>query len=266
MKTFLNNCFILTLLSACFLILAGCEKVIDLELDNSDPVVVIDAGVSNHLEYQVVKISKTMPFDEKTKFNPVTGASILLKGSDGQTLTYAEASPGVYQSPAFRGIPGIKYTLNVIVQGKTYTATSVMPQPVKLDSVNIKTFTFLGDTNSYAAANYSDPGGIQNQYRYILKIKGKVEFEAVTEDRFNDGNVVSDVIFYELDDLKKDDRVDVEMQCIDRSVFKYFFAIGQIEGQGGPPVAPSDPVSNFNNGALGIFNAYTSNKRSIVIK
>lgn len=246
--------------------MTGCEKVIDLELDKSDPVLVIDASVNNQLEYQTVKISKTTPFDEKKRFNPVTGALISLTGSNGQNISYTESSPGIYQSIAFRGVPGTKYTLSVLAEGKTYKAISTMPHPVKLDSINVKTFSFLKDTNSYAAANYHDPRSVQNQYRYILTIKGKIEFEAVTEDRFSDGNAVSDIIFYELDDLRKGDRVDVEMQCIDRAVFKYFFAISQIDGNGGPPVAPSDPVSNFSNGALGIFNAYTSNKRTLVIK
>lgn len=265
MKRYFNNSLALFLFLA-GTIFTGCEKVIDLELDNSDPVLVIEGGVSNRLEYQLVRISKTMPFDEKTRFNPFSGAVVKLSSSDGKNFTYSEVSPGIYQTEVFRGVPGIKYTLDVLAEGKQYTATSEMPQPVKLDSINLKKFSFFGDTNTYAAANYIDPVSVQNQYRFILKVKDKIEEESVTEDRFNDGNTVSEVIFYELDDLKKGDRIDVEMQCIDRAVFKYFFAVSQIDGNGGPPVAPANPVSNFSNGALGIFNAYTSNKRSLVIK
>jgi hypothetical protein len=266
MKIVLNKYFVPFTLFTCIIIFSGCEKVIDLKLDNSEPLLVIEGSVSNQLEYQIVRISKTIPFGEKNRFNPVSGAKVTLSSSDGKGLSYTEVSPGIYQGDPFRGISGVKYTLNVLADGKTYTASSIVPQPVKLDSLTLKQFSFFGDTNTFIAANYTDPPSVQNQYRYIVKVKSKVEHEAVTEDRFNDGNSVVEVIFYELDDLKKGDRVDVEMQCIDRKVFKYFFALNQIGGSDGPPVAPANPVSNFSNGALGIFNAHTSTKRSLVIK
>lgn len=266
MKIARNNCFVPFLLFTCMIIFSGCEKVIDLKLDNSEPLLVIEGNISNELEYQMVKISKTIPFDEKNRFSPFSGAKVTLLSSDGKDLTYTEVSPGIYQSGPFRGISDVKYTLNVLADGKTYTASSIVPKPVKLDSLTLKQFSFFGDTNTFIAANYTDPPSVQNQYRYIVKVKSKVEHEAVTEDRFNDGNAVAEVIFYELDDLKKGDRVDVEMQCIDRKVFKYFFALNQIGGNEGPPVAPANPVSNFTNGALGIFNAHTTTKRSLVIK
>ena len=265
MKTLVKKTLILLLVSASVVMFGACEKVIELDLNNSQPVLVIEGGVSNQLGYHQVKISKTISFDKKNDFNPHRGASVSLT-SDDKTLRYIEISPGIYRSPAFRGIPGVEYTLNVTTEGKSYTASSVMPGPVALDSIDLKRFSFLGDTNTYVAVSYDDPPGVQNQYRHIIRIKGKVEHETVTEDRFNNGNPVSDVIFYELDDLKKGDRIEVEMQCIDRPVFRYFFALSQISGDGGPPVAPSNPVSNFNNGALGVFSAYTTNRKAVVLK
>ena len=114
---------------------------------------------------------------------------------------------------------------------------------------------------------YNDPPKVQNQYRNILKINGKLKGDIVFEDRFNDGNAVSDIIIYDGDeDLKPGDIVEVEMQSIDRNVFKYFFALSQIGGNGGPPVAPANPESNFNNGALGIFNACSKSTKSVVLK
>lgn len=248
------------------ILFSSCEKVIDLKLDNVEPLIVIEGGVSDQNESQIVRVSKTYNFTEPNRFNGLSGAKIVLTGGNGSTVNYTEVSPGVYQTAKFRGVSGSKYTLDVTVDGKTYNASSIMPARVMLDSITFKQFNFFGSINTYVAVNYNDPVAIQNQYRYILKVKGKIEQDMVGEDRFNDGNKVSEVILFELDDLVSGDTLGVDFQCIDRNVYRYFYSLGQNSGTGGPPVAPANPVSNFNNGALGVFNAYTSNKRTAVIK
>lgn len=245
----------------------GCEKVIDLDLDDTDPVIVIDASITDQLEQQVVKITTTYSFNDPTRFNGLSGAQVVLTPSSGKKVIFTESStPGVYTSPNYQGRSGRSYLMEVTVNGKTYTATSKMPQSVPLDSITFKQFSAFGNDNSYLAMNYNDPVGEQNQYRYVLSIKDKIEQTEVTEDRFSNGNKTSDIIFYELQDLPPETKLDIDFQCIDRNVFKYFYAISQISGNGGPPVAPANPISNFNNGALGIFSAHTSIRRNIVLK
>lgn len=248
------------------LLFYGCEDVIDLELDNADPVIVIDGGLSDQFEIQEVKVSTTYGITERNKFEGVKGAKLVLTSSNGGTVNYTEVSPGVYRTGSFRGRTGISYTLNVTVGNKTYKATSVMPAPVLLDSLTFKEFTFFDEKNSYIAANYNDPAGTPNQYRYILKTKGVVEEDMVSEDRFDDGNRVANVIYYKLNDLVSGDMVEVEFQCVDRNVYRYFYSLNQIKGEGGPPVAPTNPPSNFSNGALGVFSAHTVSKKAVVLK
>lgn len=245
----------------------SCEKVIDLELKNADPVIVIEGSISDNYENHFVKISKTIPFNQLNTFNGLKGAQVTLTSSTGLSQAFTEIDPGIYRSPRFKGIPGVTYTLKVQADGKVYSANSTMPYPVVPDSIRFKTLSFFGKSNIYPTVYYKDPPNVQNQYRYILKINGKAQGDIVFEDRFNDGNSVSDIIIYDgEDDIKPGDIVDIEMQSIDRNVFKYFFAISQIGGNGGPPVAPANPVSNFNNGALGIFNACTKSSRSVILK
>lgn len=253
-------------LSIAALFFLSCEKVIELDLKDADPVVVIDAGVSDFNGNQVARISRTYNFTEPNRFNGATGAKVVLTSDAGTTWNYTEVGNGVYQSTRFRGRPGTTYTLNVTLDGKTYSASSKMPEKVLLDSLTFRQFNVFGSISSYIAVNYNDPPGVQNQYRNILSVKGKIEDDSVNEDRFDDGNKVTNVLFYELDDLMSGDSVRVEFQCIDRNVYKYFYTMGQNSGEGGPPVAPSNPPSNFTNGALGVFSAYTSSSRIAIIK
>lgn len=267
MKQYIQNLRPFLCSIAAVILLSSCEKVIDLELKNADPMIVIEGTVSNQSENHLVRISKTIPFDQESNAKGVKGAQVMLKSSAGLSVPFTEITDGVYRSPRFRGTPGLTYTLDVLVEGKTYSAKSTMPFPVIPDSIGFKTLSFFGNSNIYPTVYYKDPANIQNQYRYILKINGKLQGDLVFEDRFNDGNEVSDVIIYDGEnDIKPGDIVDIEMQTIDRNVFKYFFALSQIGGNGGPPVAPANPVSNFSNGALGIFNACTKSTKSVILK
>lgn len=245
---------------------SSCEKVIDLELKDAEPKIVIEGNLNNQFENQYVRISKTVPFSTSNSFNGFKGAKVTLSTSGGISVNFTETSDGLYKSPQFKGIPGQTYKLEVLAEGKVYTAESTMPSPVIPDSVGFKKLSFFGTTSIFPTIFYKDPAKIQNQYRYILQINNKFQSDIVTEDRFNDGNEVSDIIIFDGDDLKSGDTINIEMQSIDRNVFKYYFAISQINGNGGPPVAPANPDSNFNNGALGVFSAYTKSSVSVVLK
>lgn len=246
--------------------LSGCEKVIDLELKDSEPVVVIYGDINDQTDNQYVRISRTYSFTEPNKFNAVTGARVIVTTQAGSVINYSEITPGVYQSPKFRGRTGVSYTLDVTVDGKKFTAVSTMPQKVILDSLNFREVSFFGNNSLHLVANFLDPKDIQNQYRYVLSVKSKVVEDVVSEDRFNDGNTVANTIYHELNDLEPGDDIELDLQCIDRNVYRYYYAFGQNLGEGGPPVAPANPPSNISNGALGIFSVHTSSKRIAKVK
>ncbi|QNK64709.1 DUF4249 domain-containing protein [Pedobacter sp. PAMC26386] len=246
-------------------LLSTCEKAIDLKLDNVTPVIVIEGGINDLNESQIVRISKTYDFKEANRFNGVSGAKVVLTTADGLVVNYVESSPGIYKSPKLKGKPGTIYTLTVNAGGETYTATSTMPQKVILNLLTFKNFTLLGKTREYVAVIYDDPPGVPNQYHSIIRYKGKVVFDVATDDRFNDGNKVNDLLFYELDKMNPGDTIAVEFQCVDKAVYKYFFSMGQNLSET-QPVSPANPPSNFNNKALGVFSAYTSSSRKALVK
>jgi hypothetical protein len=256
---------VLLLIIGLFL-LSSCEEVIELDLKNAEPVIVIEGNVNDQFENQYVRISKTIPFTTSNIFNGFKGAKVTLSTAGSASINFPEISDGIYKSSAFKGVPGKTYKLEVLADGKVYSATSTMPFPVVPDSIGFKKLNFFGNKNIFPTVFYKDPVNIQNQYRYILEINDKFQSDIVFEDRFNDGNEVSDVIIYDGDDIKSGDTIEIEMQSIDRNVFKYYFAISQIGGNGGPPVAPANPDSNFSNGALGIFSAYTKSTITVYVK
>lgn len=244
---------------------SSCEEVIDPDLSTAQPLIVIEGSVSDQSEVHTVKVSKTIAFDQPNTFSGIKGARVTVYSSNSQTFNFTALSDGIYRSQRFRGIPGVKYTLEVITGGKTYKASSVMPAAVRIDSLTFKKLSFFGNSSIYPSVYYKDPPGVQNQYRFILRLNGVLKADQVNEDRFSDGNATSDLITFD-DGVESGDKVDLEVQCIDRNVFKYYFAMSQIGGNGGPPVAPSNPESNIDNGALGIFSANTRAAYTITLK
>lgn len=247
-------------------ILSSCEEVINADLSRADPVVVIEGSISDQSEVQTIRVSKTIAFDQPNAFNGIKDARVTVYSSNNQTVTFTASSDGVYRSQRFRGLSGIKYILEVVTGGKTYKASSIMPFAVKPDSIAFKKLSIFGNSRVYPAVYYKDPARIQNQYRYIIKINGLLIGGQVSDDRFSDGNATSDLLTFDGDGVVSGDKVDIEIQGIDRNVFKYYFAISQVGGNGGPPVAPSNPDNNLDNGALGIFSAYTRETYTITMK
>ena len=121
-----------------FLTVYGCKKIIDVNLRDAAIQIVITGEVTNHPGPYNVNISKTASFNSDNDFPAVSGAVVTITGN-GVTDSLRETSPGIYATHILHGKPGKSYSLYVSVEGKEYTATSVMPQPVQLDSIDFRT-------------------------------------------------------------------------------------------------------------------------------
>ena len=148
-----------------------------------------------------------------------------------------------------------------------------MPALVRIDSLSLSQVTFGSTTRKLVAVNFTDPRGIANQYRYILRINGKQSNRIYADDdRLTDGNVIKEELYPDGNDddeeneLKSGDRAEVEIQDIDKNVFNFWYTLRQ-QRRGGPGggTTPGNPPSNLSNGALGYFSAHTYQTFEIII-
>ncbi|PST84166.1 DUF4249 domain-containing protein [Pedobacter yulinensis] len=246
------------------LVFQGCEKVIEVDVNNAEPQLVIEGAITDETTSQVVRLSKSVPYTEPSVFPAVRGATVRVTDNLGNTVLFPEAEPGVYRR-LLRGQPGRSYKLDVQVEGKSYTATSVMPAKVQLDSLSIATETFFGEEQKELYVNFKDPAGATNYYHFRMFINGRqVQRPLPYNDRFTNGNSISERLFYRSDNIesiKTGDVVEVEMQCVDRQVYNYWFVLTQSSGRGpGGGTTPSNPDSNISGGALGYFSAHTAQR------
>lgn len=235
--------------------LAGCEDVIDIDLNEGDPRIVIEAEINNQSNSQQIRISRTVSFSDTKPYEPVSGARVMVADDRGRQRELAESEPGVYTTDQFRGIPGRTYTLQVVVDETSYTAQSVMPEIVPIDSVSSSSGEFLGVSRKALHVHFQDPASEQNFFRYRMSVNESPFFEVgVFNDKFNNGRYVTHDLISLDTELQTGDDVVILRNQIDEKMYRYWYGV-VIRNPG--MAAPSNPPSNISNGALGYFSAQT---------
>lgn len=256
--TFYSGLFLLAVL------FSSCEKVIDLDLNSKDPKIVIEGNIDDQAGPYYVRISTSINFDQSNDFPPVTAAQVIINDSQSGPDTLTEIEPGLYRSNTLQGVYGHTYTLSVLTaEGESYTAVSTMPQLVNFDDLTVDSLIFFGATTYTFTPTYQDPGVTGNRYRFIVHRNFELQDDIVVfDDKLNNGLVNTRPVVVNTEWMKGDTAT-IEMRNIDSPVYDYFYSL-QISEDGGT-AAPSNPLSNISNGALGYFSAHTTQTRKVTI-
>jgi hypothetical protein len=253
-------------------LLFACTKVVNINLNDSAPRLIIESSISDQPSSCIVKLSSSVNYNEPNVFPPVSSASVVLSDDSGKSFTLNETGPGIYTLQSFKGVPGKTYFLLINVSGKSYEATSTMPQAVSIDSIyqaKISRGPYRGGGDfKYVVVKYRDPAGSINYYRFIEKINKDIQNSIyIDDDMLRDGNMIAQNIMRADSSLRTGDSVRIYLQTIDKNVFDYFLQLRDVTNSfGASSATPANPISNFSGGALGYFSAYAVRSRSIVIK
>jgi hypothetical protein len=246
---------------AAVLIMTACQQVVDLKLSNTNAQLVIEGSVNNGQGPYQVTITKSVDFYHDNTYPAVSGAMVIITDSTAAvTDSLSETAQGVYQTHFIGGHPGHTYKLKAIIAGKTYTSTSTMPQPVQLDSV---TFDYATKKIIRATANFQDPAGVVNFYKFTSYVNGEYLREVHTwDDRLSDGRYIREKMDNDTSDIKKGNQVLLNLVGIDKAVYTYMKQAEDIAYNNSNLVTPTTPQSNIVGGALGYFSAETINSKT----
>lgn len=256
--------FLLTSLFA-----SACKKVIDVDLKNAAPQIVIEGNIVDASSTYEVKISKTVDFSADNVYPPVTNAVVIVTDSTmNRTEQLQQTDSGIYLTSTIIGVPHHTYGLEVDVDGQRYTASSTMPGPVPLDSITFaENVNFNNQMEINAVVNFQDPIGLGNYYMFTEYVNGKLIPDIfVFEDRLSDGRYIQDPLFNDSSYLQKGDTLVLTMDCIDQNIYNYFYTLMNVTGNNNfQSVTPANPMSNLSNGALGYFSAHTTQRAAISV-
>lgn len=253
------------------IVLIGCEKEIQVDLNASDPQLIIEGNVTNELKRHTVKITRTVNFSDANSFPEVSNALVWITSDNGIADTLTEVEPGEYQSRIWQGLEGTVYTLNVKVDNKTFLAVSRMPTKVLLDSITFNKIQApgFGEEVYLPVPVYTDPVIRGNFYRFVL-VKNQTEDKTyhLSNDNVSNGITNRTPIRSASISIQKGDSVRLEFRCIDEETYLYFFTLSQIAGGGpGGGTTPTNPPNNIKGDkALGYFSAHTSQQMIQVVQ
>jgi hypothetical protein len=126
------------------LLVFSCETKIDPALEKVDPVLVVDAWLTNKPGNQTIILSQTQPYFDATTPPPVTGAVVTVTDNSNKVFSFNEdvAKPGYYVwkpvGNELIGVVGNSYKLNIQTSGENYSALSRMGAVPPVDSITFK--------------------------------------------------------------------------------------------------------------------------------
>ncbi|MEN0048556.1 MAG: DUF4249 domain-containing protein [Bacteroidota bacterium] len=255
-----------------FISLTACEKVIDIDLNESDPQLVIEANLQAGEQEFVVDITQTTSYFDNQLPKAVENAIVHLRTEDDAEIALS------YQSGRYVGLvnatPNQTYTLEVEVEGQIYQAASYLPEKVALIALEAEFQAARGpiDEGYLVYSRFEDHANTKNYYRLLHKVDGTLrnggEDLQVVDDNFFNGGMARLPLFQKI--FNSGETVEVILQHFDAASFDYFNSLGDVvsSGGGGPAggsAAPGNPNTNWSNGALGYFSAFSSDTLAVEI-
>lgn len=225
----------------------GCEEAVDVDTDTAPPRLVIDASINWEKgtpgNEQKIKLTTTTNY-----FNTVppvvSGATVFIKNSFDETFDFIE-TPGTGEYVCSTFIPqiGESYTLTVIQNGRTITATEILMPVPEIDYIAQETIPGIEDEEDQVQVKtyFTDPGATDDFYllRFQSSVTAIPEYGAV-DDEFFQGNQVFGLYLNE--DLETGSLLGVKLYGISEKYFRYMEKLINIAGGNGPFSTPGGVV------------------------
>jgi hypothetical protein len=279
--------------------LTSCERDFDIKVNSHQPKLVVEAYINNELPlYNYVILGRSQDYYAPDFTNvPVTGARVAI--TEGRLISgqyewdassrkeLKEAAlpqlsnayiQGVYFDTTLRGTPGMHYLLEIEVEGKLYSATTELLQPLSIDSIT-SGYYFIDeeDDPEYMArltVHFKDPDTIGNTQLYYWRTRqtgenfgwgalGTNRYSPRTDELVNgqymhithsNGFDIGDTVSYHL--------VNVE-----RKVYNFWDSYLKASESASPfstPVNLQSTISGEN--VIGCFSGFSVNTKIVVVK
>jgi len=270
--------FIKALIVTMGLFLTSCEDVIEVDLDTAPPKLVIDASIdwikNTAGNEQKITLSTTTGYYNE-EIPSVSGASVVVANSAKKAFPFVEIpNTGEYICSNFEPVVGETYTLTIILNGQTYTASeTLINAPDIQDQIDQNDKGGFGGDEVEITYYFQDNGAQDNYYLHSFANPHVAypEFQ-VENDENTQGNRTP--VFYANKDLKPGDIINIKLYGISKRYSEYFKKISQASGNGVNPFSTT-PVgvrgnivnqNNSKNFAFGYFKLSEVDARDYTVK
>ena len=153
----------------------GCIDEVALETLNPvgfslEDVLVVDARITNESKRQRILLSRPSTLSADSTYAGVSGATVTVSSSEGNTYNFEEMEPGLYLSTEiFTAIQDVEYTLEIeLADGQQYLSQPVSRGPESsIDRIYAqREFSNLGEEGISIYVDSSNPDPRADRYRY----------------------------------------------------------------------------------------------------
>lgn len=273
---------------AMIVVLNSCTPELDFGNIDFEPQIVVEGWIENGTRANVL-LTQWLPLYSEGKEVPamdipIKWAKVTL--SDGEReevlvgrMDQSYISSFVYTSSVIKGEYGKKYYLKVEYSGKTVTAETYIPEPVKIDAFTVSK---CEDDFYSISAEFKDDPEQEDYYKFFSKVisdnkRFLPSFMGTINDKGYDDHTIDVVVnrglkigksdikytpYYELDDT-----VVVKLTRLPKDAYLFWSDYENEVMNGKNPLFPSTTNLKSNiNGGKGIWAGYAKDEKIIIIK
>lgn len=219
-KKHILQCFALLLLA----ITSSCEDVIDVDLEQGEPRLVVDAEIlwlsGTSGENQSIYLSRLTDY-YNTETTRVSGAIVSIQNQDEELFYFTETeTAGTYTCTNFDPEIGSEYTLNVIVDSEEYTATETLvasPEVTRIEQY--EDGGFLGEDKEIRFY-FEDPEDETDFYLadFQSDVLNFPEYDLSSDDFFNGNEMYQN---FSNEDLEPGSEIGITFRAISEQFHDY---------------------------------------------
>ncbi|QHI37502.1 hypothetical protein IMCC3317_28810 [Kordia antarctica] len=251
----------LSVILAVFITFISCDDKIDVDVPEAEPRLVIEAsldwekGTSGN--NQTIKISTSTPYFQTTLNTSVIGASVKVTNNNSNAVfNFTDQNDGTYTINNFIPVLNDSYTLEVIHNGETYTATENLLPVSPINAVTQSLEGGFDDEVLDVSIFFDDPVNEDNYYMFRIKEESDLfaSLEAQS-DEFTNGNEQEE--FFEkgrddeneLEEFNPGDIVNIKLYGISQRYYNYISLLSEQYDSAGNPFAsiPAEIKGNCVN-------------------
>ena len=251
LNVYLSKCLIVSLLVC----LSACEKDIDLDYHQVDPIYVVEASISN--SGTEIRISRTNNMDDNNGISDVTGTKVTISDDEGNKWNIPYSRNGFHRMSSLMGEPGTTYNIDVEIEGNHYTSTSTMQRQPKMNSFRFVWMKVASERIMFGDLKIQDIPNEDNWYYMHIYRNGIGYRWALLRDDRNPNKELQQLFSFfhdgrsdDSDVLKEGDRLRILIRAIDQRAYDYLYSLQLMDNTG------TNPIPNFTGGCLGYFSAY----------
>lgn len=234
---------------------SSCTKEIEIDYHRVEPMPVIEAHLRDG--GVMVYVSRTRDIQDNDRDKYVDDATVHLSSDNGDNLQLKRMGDGLYANFIASHV-GTEYTLDIDIDGTTYTAASTMqPAPI-ITSAQFDISPILTSNVVSLELEMQTPTDAQYFYVYHIYRNGLLYKWNTFENRGSDnGQVTKSVLCFYIGDAEDDedeiiadgDTMALSISCIERKAYEYLYELKTSAR------TTANPKSMFSGNAIGYFAA-----------